>query len=312
MTIATAKVIAHSIYAHRPNVPFVTFEVEIPRIILAELNTHRALSSNTSSSRAIPSTAIIQALETNMFVPEYLGENQSGMQAKKELDEDVKAQALAIWIAAGRSVTDATKRLQELKLHKQLSNRVSEAFQFVRVCLSGTDFANFYWLRDHGDAQPEIQAMAQAMLKALEESTPVVLSEGEWHLPYYKDGFWKPDDPDFTLEQALKISTSCCAQTSFRKNDDTIEKAEMLYKVFFDTDHIHASPAEHQATPILYEEDGTIDSPSRGLIKRNIPFNPDTWQPGITHVTRDGTLYSGNLRGFVQHRQLIPNHVKKD
>lgn len=56
----------------------------------------------------------------------------------------------------------------------------------------------------------------------------------------------------------------------------------------------HASPLEHQATP--------MDDYSKS-------FNPDTWQRGITHVRRDGSLWSGNLRGWVQFRQLIPNEA---
>lgn len=309
MAIATAKVVAHSIYVHRPAVPILTFEIEMPRIILAELNTHKMLSKNTSSSRAIPANTMLQQLETNMFIPEYWGKNMSGMQAKEELNEEEKAIALALWIAAGRCMITFTEKLQQLGLHKQLTNRISEAFQYVRVCLSGTDWANFYWLRDHGDAQPEIQAVARAMIEAKERSEVRVLSNGEWHVPYYKGGVWTKDDNDFTLEQALKISTSCCAQTSFRKNDDTIEKAERLFGMFFESDHIHASPAEHQATPIMrtYTREDM-----RGYPGINIPFDPNTWQEGITHVTRDGTLYSANLRGWTQHRQHLPNHVKKD
>ncbi|MNN67170.1 hypothetical protein D3C81_1827900 [compost metagenome] len=43
----------------------------------------------------------------------------------------------------------------------------------------------------------------------------------------------------------------------------------------------------------------------------NYPGKPNTWEEGITHMDRDGTLCSGNLKGFIQHRQLVPNHVKK-
>ena len=76
----------------------------------------------------------------------------------------------------------------------------------------------------------------------------------------------------------------------------TVEKAlDIFEKLKLDgvsSDPKHASPVEHQATPM---DDLTI------------PFNPNTWENGITHVRRDGSLWSGNLRGWVQYRQLIPN-----
>jgi hypothetical protein len=32
--------------------------------------------------------------------------------------------------------------------------------------------------------------------------------------------------------------------------------------------------------------------------------------PGITHQDREGQLWSGNLRGWIQHRKLIPNEAQ--
>ena len=35
----------------------------------------------------------------------------------------------------------------------------------------------------------------------------------------------------------------------------------------------------------------------------------DSWQDGVTHRNRQGQLCSGNLRGFVQYRHLLPNNT---
>ena len=43
--------------------------------------------------------------------------------------------------------------------------------------------------------------------------------------------------------------------------------------------------------------------------QETVPFDPNTWQNGITHVRRNGTLWSGKLRGWVQFRQLIENEA---
>ena len=101
------------------------------------------------------------------------------------------------------------------------------------------------------------------------------------------------------LETAKMISVSCCAQVSYRKLDDSIEKARKIFDMLNIGSNVkpaHASPLEHQGTPMNVFE--------------SMPFFPSTWEEGITHVRRDGSLWSGNLRGWVQLRQLIPNEAK--
>jgi hypothetical protein len=40
-------------------------------------------------------------------------------------------------------------------------------------------------------------------------------------------------------------------------------------------------------------------------------IEPHTWELGVTHCDRFQKLWSGNFEGFIQHRQLIPNNVKR-
>ena len=48
----------------------ITVLATFPRIILAEINTHRMLSKNTSSSRAIPfKKKMVEAVQENPFIP---------------------------------------------------------------------------------------------------------------------------------------------------------------------------------------------------------------------------------------------------
>lgn len=46
-----------------------TLQICFPRIVLAEFNTHRALSRNSASSRAIPIEHRIKAVRSDPFVP---------------------------------------------------------------------------------------------------------------------------------------------------------------------------------------------------------------------------------------------------
>jgi thymidylate synthase ThyX len=171
--------------------------------------------------------------------------------------------------------------------------------------MTSTEFANFFWLRNHEDAQPEIKILAERMQKAMAESTPIELFQGEWHLPfirYYRDTdgiLWYSSDTVeiLSLETAKKISASACAQVSYRKNDLSLEKAEMIWDKLIFSEPCHASPVEHQATPMMY----TLDSNYDGA---------EAWEPGVTHMTRNGELWSGNFRGWVQHRKLLDNEAK--
>ena len=62
-----------------------TWILTYPRMILAEFKTHRTLSRNTSSSRAIPSRKQPERVMGDPFVPVYIGANQRGMQVGEGL-----------------------------------------------------------------------------------------------------------------------------------------------------------------------------------------------------------------------------------
>lgn len=275
-----------------------TFELEYPRFILAEVNTHRMTSKNSSSSRAIPFAKMLETIMASPAMPCYWGKNQPGMQAKEELSPFQIDSAKAVWLTALDSIASYSIVLDGMSLHKQTINRLLEPFQTMKTVMSGTEFENLYWLRDHPDAQPEFNDLAHMMRIADKETEYQILHPGQWHLPYVDliDGkYFDSHGTELTLEQAKHISASCCAQVSYRKLDQSAEKAEKIFKQLIESEPCHASPVEHQATPM-----GAY----------NVPFMPETWENGITHVRRDGTLWSGNLQGWIQHRQLIPNNVR--
>ena len=281
-----------------------TMEIEYPRFILAELNTHRMLSKNSASSRAIPVKAMHEHIRANTAGPVSWGVNQPGMKAKEVLDAEDTVEALLIWEQARDSALDFAMQLADLNLHKQITNRITEPWMTMKTVISGTEWANFWWLRAHADAQPEIHELATKMMTVYNRSTPQLLNPGEWHLPYVKSTrlssgeliYLDNQDLPLTLRQAQFISASCCAQVSYRKSDDTLEKAERVFKMLIESEPAHASPVEHQATPMH------IESMCR--------FEPETWQPGVTHVSANSDLWSGNLRGWIQFRKLIKNEAR--
>ena len=67
-----------------------TFIVTFPRIVLAEFNTHRMLSRNSASSRAVPPRKMIRKLKETPFVPIKWMKDHTGMQGKEYFDSDEK------------------------------------------------------------------------------------------------------------------------------------------------------------------------------------------------------------------------------
>lgn len=302
MTIS-AKIIAHSIAPNGQMI--VTWELEYQRFIHGEFMTHRLFSRNAASSRAIPVATIINQVRNDPAMPIHWGENQAGMQAKNVLSDALTHSAKYLWKKAANFAADIAEGLTKIGLHKQATNRILEPFQTMKTVMTATCMDNFFWLRNHEDAQPEIKELARLMWEALQASTPNKLEPGDWHVPYFGNGQWFAKRDEMPLADALAISSSCCAQVSYRKLDDTLEKAQMVYKRLVDSEPVHASPFEHQATPMP----NLFDAPAfeKGPIVSAHGYW--MWPKGVTHVDRNGQYWSGNFIGWIQHRQLIPNNV---
>lgn len=303
-----ATIIADSLSAHSGQ-RITTFELEYHRYIHAELMTHRLFSRNSASSRAIPINKMLAHIEENTATPIHWGLNQSGMQAKAEqADPDI---ATEVWMRARDRAIESARELAELGLHKQIVNRVLEPFQVMKVIVTATSFDNFFNLRCHSDAQPEIRHLAELMLKAMQESTPETLHNREWHTPYvhherddkgvlsyyvYETDTTGSETDGYQYKQylseedAIKVSCSCAAQVSYRTNDTSIEKAISIYDKLVNSTPVHASAFEHCATPIDIE----------------------TTSEGITHFDINDVPHSGNFANWVQYRQLVPNHDCKE
>ena len=190
-----------------------TLQVRMPRIVLAEFNTHRKLSRNSASSRAIPVSKQIAMVQDDPFVPAKFPLNQPGMSAAQYLEAGDPAFDLEVkqWLADRDHAVEATRGRAERGIHKQIANRILEPFMWHEAIVSATDWSNFIALRAHPEAQPEIQEPAEAMRDAIAASTPTPRAEGEWHLPL--TGF--DGDADLAPADLIKVSVGRCARVSY-------------------------------------------------------------------------------------------------
>lgn len=199
-----------------------TFELTYPRFIHSEFMTHRMFSRNSASSRAIPVEKMIERVENDPVIPVYWGKNQKGMQAKEELDTISKAHAEKQWLIARDLAVDQARRLIRLDVHKQIVNRLLEPWMWITVICSATTYSNFFKLRCHPDAQPEIQKLAYMMRDEYEGSEPTAVKDGHWHLPLLEGvsiSDWQQNG--YSVGELCKISVGRCARVSYLTHHGT-------------------------------------------------------------------------------------------
>lgn len=307
------------------------------RFILAEINTHRQLSRSYRSSRAVPVAKLLEEVRTNPAEPVYWGANQKGMQAVNELsNEPMKIEGKLIlasrmevakraWKSAALLAADSAELLAGTGLHKQIANRVLEPFLYVHGIITATEFDNFFGLRLHKAAQPEFRVLADAMWAAMRQSEPRRLEPGGWHLPYVSDndamvlrdlhtGIYGVQSDNYAL--AKICSTARCARvssTNFEtgKSSTLIEDQATYAKLNIPGSHsycpaqpIHASPAEHQATP---DEVESYDL--------SVPLEISEEQRARREMTISMTMRMkhpqewGNFVGWRQYRKMLPGEA---
>lgn len=308
MTIS-AKVIADSISERSPRLT--TLQLRYPKFIHGEFMTHRVFSRNASSSRAIPVERMIKDVIDDPVYPMHWGKNQPGMQADDECSEMI-ASPISLgygsswvdreraWDEARKAAIAHAKAFADAGYHKQIVNRLLEPFVHINVVVTATDWSNFFALRCHKDAQPEMRLLAEAIRDAMKSCSPNRLLPDDWHVPYVTREEATPhagspiakiaSNWEEAKAVAIKLSVARCARVSYLTQDGkvpTVEDDLKLYDRLLASVPLHASPAEHQASPDHWDGDGA--------------HGGGRWRAKRHH---------GNLRGWVQYRKTLPGETQ--
>lgn len=173
-----------------------------------------------------------------------------------------------------------------------------EATEFLKE--KGIDTSN--WTEEkwqsinQSQADVHIQAIAELMWDAYNESEPKQLKAGEWHIPFGDNlsdnkldmSIGKPYSNEYLELLKVKIAVARCARISYQTLGDNPKvdyKADIrLYNILASSGHW--SPFEHIAKAMTEEEYYGEFSKQEG--KNNI-------QSG----------WSRNFRGFIQYRSLL-------
>lgn len=320
------QMFAKVILASKPTngaLPIITIHAHYPRFFHSEVMTHRVMSRNARSSRAVPVKTMLDEIRNNPVVPWHWGKNQKGMQAGEECNELVSTRTIPLelevdaipredaWLAAARVAAGIAEGYADSGYHKQIANRLLEPYMWIDTLITSTSWANFLHLRDHDAAEPHFHDLAALIREAIAGADYQTLEPGQWHLPYvdaqkeddgsqsYRYAIGDQGMQFIDLATARKLSVARCARISYAPfdGDGSIERELERYDNLVGSSPLHASPAEHQATPDTLSHSRMTDDD--GFVHTDLVW--DNWK------------LAGNLGpGWIQYRKILPGEYVAD
>ena len=263
-----------------------------PRIIHAEVMTHRDRARNAASSRAIPFPKMTEMVTTDTFVPWHIGASAKGMQAGEELPDVLKGLFSQLWRGAMQESVERATAMHHIgetgvrlgyipkdspyadaTVHKSLVNRILEPYSYITVVMTATHWENFFRLRCHKDAERHFQDLACQIRDTLASNKPEKRPVGYWHLP-----FIQADERDHPIPYLADVSTARAARISYLTHlgvRDMSEDIRLFQTLCSGSGFGHWSPHEHVG------------------------------------VVNEGKQ-SGPFYGYTQYRKMFPNECAKE
>ncbi len=243
-----------------------TLKIRYHRMIHAEALRHRTFARGAGSSRAIPVAKMAASADAT---PVSWGTNQAGMQAGADLTGWRLFTVQLLWLIAMHVARRLSIWMAKAGAHKQLANRLTEPYQWMTEIITGTDWDNFFNLRDHEKAQPEIQVIARKIRAAMALSEPrqvgrLACDPLNWHLPFVlpheriaaSEMRYDSSSPMANCYFLAKLSSARCARVSYWNHDGSAPQVAkdlgLFDKLTEDPRAIHASPMEHPAHPLSH------------------------------------------------------------
>ena len=249
-------------------------------------------------------TALVTATEWENFYelrcPQYHLENVP------TVNEDLSLNAKTITLV-GKSKKELLKQINEID---------NDSYTGFKTILN--KYSDLDWLQiNKSQAEIHMQALAESMWDAMNESTPKQLQAGEWHIPFgdnidedkieeflrgpYRASYVRKEKD--VQHAKIEISTARCARLSYMTFDGEIdyEKDIKLYDTLLKSHHM--SPFEHCARAMTQDEyylfaKGKADDLEDNIDYCNIMFS---------NPSKNIIGWCNNFHGFIQYRYLIEN-----
>lgn len=287
-----ATIVADSVNQHGDRLT--TFELTLPKSLVAQFNTHRMIARNSASSRAIPTLRIVNQVLDDAYRPDvWHYKADHGMQPAGVMSDADSMEMDSIEYRIRAAVIEGVRDMAALGAAKEDINRYLEPWMWSTIVATATEWENYFKQRDHEDTQSAHAILARNMRKLLNEVSLPVHRFGEdckseagyWHLPYVTD------DERYTLRPEVlpRLSAVRCARVSYGRQGVTTNVMDEL-KRYEDFPRLgHWSPLE---MPCRANPDGDFD-PDGNLTMWSGPYRG--WRPlrkfygGESGTTRTGT-----------------------
>lgn len=240
----------------------ISYQIKCPVWVWYDILTHRCFSRNASSTRAIPCKTMRENTLKCPAIPTTFMKARKGMAANEPLSNGNQALSNGLFELINDELTKYHEEAEKLGMSKQDANILLLPFIHFDAIISGTDWKNFFKLRNNEAAKPDLHLLAKQMQDQYngivideernlphENNNAWILTQDEWHTPYVStySSLLAIDD----LELLKKISVAQCARVSYgtdKLTKTTYDKDIELHDKLQSSGHY--SPFEHIATPL--------------------------------------------------------------
>ena len=271
-----------------------TFELSrFPKLLLAELNTHRLLSllsKSAESSRARSTNSVIKQVIDDPYIPTWT-RNQKGMSGEAcysayEIEALNNRQ-----LNLRDNVVEFVRGLSSaFDPHKQNINRYLEPWMRVSVIITATEWDNFFKLRTHHTCQDDFRSYAIEMERLYHTTPSKNLTFGDWHLPYEKF--------------SVQANTAKVAGISYANHNKDKTESELLNlhdRLWTDR---HLVPFEHCATPVVPGEKVGENPKNNNILRVVNVFNFSEKPYRSSYMEGSDYVDTGNFSGFLSYRRI--------
>jgi hypothetical protein len=171
------------------------------------------------------------------------------------------------------------------------------------------------WFRiNKGQAEIHMMALAECIWDSVNESKPIQLKAGEWHIPFvdkFEAYSTKKDGSDFDIND-IKISVAMAARTSYtvvgEEKEVNYKNLIGLHDRLLTQDPPHSSPFEHCARAMSNKE-------YNRFIKGNVVIDGDIYDyedssiNASCDIDKSSQGWCYNLKGFIPYRYMVDNNL---
>lgn len=194
----------------------ITFVIDVPYYVWVEILTHRRFARNASSARAQKTN---RHIDMGYYIPDVFYKQGDGMRSS---DDGIEQQEVAknIYLDVWEYSIQAARKLSELGVAKEQSNRVISPIKMIRGIITGTEdgYKHFLKLRNNKNADKAMQIFARQISEKVDGITWKISKN---HVPFN-------DGKSTYGEVAARIARISYGNPQFGKTDK--ELGEKLIK----------------------------------------------------------------------------------